>query len=86
MRTTDKDRACGAVFSCKVDKNDFPDHERSRWAVKNEKTHSLRTSLITSYTRMCILLSTSLPLYEISNTYIPASGHVFFLAFCFGVS
>lgn len=36
------------------------------------------TSSVTSYTRMCIHLSTSLPLYEISNTYIPASDHVLF--------
>lgn len=39
--------------------------------MKKEKAYSLRTSFVTSYTRMCIHPSTALPLYEISHLIFP---------------
>lgn len=82
MRITGQDLACGTTSYCRADKIDSRNHneegtpktgikERAR-PILPSHTSSLTTRLFTP--AMCIHLSTTLPLYEISNMiYIPAS-------------
>lgn len=54
--------------------------------MKKEKAYSLRTSFVTSYTRMCIHLSTAHLCTRYPMLYSHKRSFYVFLAFCFGVS
>jgi hypothetical protein len=71
MRITDKDLACGTVFSCKVDKNDFLITKALKMGY--EEREGLQPSHL-----LCYLLHPHVytplyrsPLYEISHAIFP---------------
>lgn len=77
MRITGKDLACGTVSYCEVDKKDFCKNEAPKMGYKKEKaSRCLRIPRLLPLRTACVYISLPLPLYEISNIYIGASGPV----------